>query len=77
MADIRIPRQSLTPTPAPVRPAVRAAQQAFFQAAAAGEQVGAARTAPPPQSAAPSAAKPAEADPQRPMRPGSLLDIKV
>jgi hypothetical protein len=51
---------------------VRAAQQAFFQAAA-GEPV---RPAPAAQPAQP-AAKTAETDAQRPMRPGSLLDIKV
>ena len=74
MADIRVPRQNLTPAPAaPVRPAVRAAQQAFFQAAAAGDQL---RPAPIAQPSA-QPAKAAEADPQRPMRPGSLLDIKV
>lgn len=75
MADIRVPRQNLTPvTTTPVRPAVRAAQQAFFQAAAAGEPP---RSAPAAPQAAQPAAKPAEPDPQRPMRPGSLLDIKV
>lgn len=75
MADIRVPRQNLTPVqPQPVRPAVRAAQAAFFQAAAAATAP--ARPAPAPTAAQP-AAKTAEPDPQRPMRPGSLLDIKV
>jgi hypothetical protein len=77
VADIRVPRQNLTPAPAaPVRPAVRAAQQAFFKAAA-GEPVRPAPTARAAQPSAQPAAQPADADPQRPMRPGSFLDIKV
>jgi hypothetical protein len=53
-----------------VRPqAARAAQQAFFQAAAGRE--------PAYHKAAAPTAQPTDAAPQRPMRPGSFVDIKV
>jgi hypothetical protein len=51
---------------------VRAAQAAFFQAA-----VDRSQAAPPPAAAAPAGAQAAADAPQRPLRPGSLLDIKV
>ena len=62
-------------TARPVRPDVRAAQKAFFQAA-----VTAAAPGPEPVRAAAPAARAdvrSEAEPQRYLRPGSLLDIKV
>jgi hypothetical protein len=75
MADVRPPGGPALPVPtAPVRPAVRAAQQAFFRQAMAAEPA-----APAPKAAprpAPAAQPPAP-DPARPLRPGSLLDIKV
>lgn len=86
MADLRNPLGS-PPLPAarPVAPArseaVRAAQRAFFEAAlgqpstpAAAPSVTAAPAAPPPRTAM-------RVDPQSPperiLRPGSLVDIKV
>ncbi|HTI68128.1 MAG TPA: hypothetical protein VL460_11345 [Caulobacteraceae bacterium] len=76
MADLRIPPPSVPagaqrPGAAqPVRPqAARAAQQAFFQAAAGRE--------PAYHKAAAPTAQPTDAAPQRPMRPGSFVDIKV
>jgi hypothetical protein len=79
MADLRIPRNTL---PAPVRPgadaarleAARAASRAFFQAALA-EASPAAEPAPVRAQAATAA--PRAPDPARPLRPGSIIDIKV
>lgn len=78
MADLRIPRTPQPPATvpaAPVRPSVRAAQQAFFRQAMASEQV---RPAAPQQAMQP-AAKPATDAPasERLLRPGSFVDIKV
>ena len=68
--------------PRPVRPEARAAQRAFFQAA---EPMAAARATAAPSSSMPvTATIPIERlrrdggePPQRYMRPGSLVDIKV
>ena len=65
-------------TARPVRPDVRAAQKAFFQASVTAAAPTAAR--PEPVRAAAPAARTAtqpEPEPQRYLRPGSLLDIKV
>lgn len=80
MADLRITGG----VPAPVQPqrpeGVRAAQRAFFQAALQGVQPAAptraAPTARPAATVQPQTTAPA-AEPQRYLRPGSLLDIKV
>ena len=61
-------------TPRPVRPEARAAQKAFFQAAVAPT---AAARAEPVRPAAAASRTAAEGEPQRYLRPGSLLDIKV
>jgi predicted component of type VI protein secretion system len=75
MADIRnIGGRPLVPQarPAPARTeAVRAAQRAFFQAALAAEPPPAA-----PRTAAP-VVQPVASASGRPLRPGSLVDIKV
>jgi hypothetical protein len=70
VADIRIPPLSTPPVRTPAPQAARSAQQAFFQAAMGREQT-------PPPAAAPAPKPTTEVAPQRPMRPGSLLDIKV
>lgn len=75
MADLRIPSLPVPrPSAAPANPAaseaVRAAQQAFFQTA-----LGQIQASAPAARAAPATT--AEPGPQRPLRPGSLLDIKV
>ena len=70
--------------PRPVRPETRAAQRAFFEAAVNGAPAPAAGAGPaaraepvrPVAAAARTAPDPA-AQPQRYLRPGSLLDIKV
>ena len=93
MADLRIPSGAMAPSPArPASPArseaVRAAQRAFFEAALGQAQSPSAVTAKPVQAAAPSAPTPpiartaaARLDPQTPperlLRPGSIIDIKV
>lgn len=75
MADMKIPpggsTPAIRPAGAPARSeAARLAQRAFFEAALRGEAA-----KPQPQ---PSAARPADSSQlQRPLRPGSLLDIKV
>ncbi len=90
MADLRVSAQP--PAAVPARPvpaaraeAVRAAQRAFFETALAGDT----QAASPPRAAAPTATAapvraevrvaidPAAPAPTRPLRPGSLLDIKV
>lgn len=64
-------------TARPVRPETRAAQKAFFQAVVSATAPAAARTEP-VRSVAPAArVTQGEAEPQRYLRPGSLLDIKV
>jgi hypothetical protein len=75
VADFRIPPRLPTgPLPAPgagARPEqARAAQAAFFQAARG-------LPAPAPTAEPPKPAAAAPAPPDRPLRPGSLLDIKV
>jgi len=76
MADLRVPPNALTPIPAGRPPAgaraerLREAQRAFFQAA-----LDQAPQAPQAAETKPAEAKPAE--PQRYLRPGSLVDIKV
>jgi hypothetical protein len=74
------------PGPSPASAARTAAQKAFFQAALGGEQIAAARQAPPVEPVSPAsrftpqsmqrADAPAEA-PTRILRPGSFIDIKV
>jgi hypothetical protein len=83
MADLRIPG-STPPVPrgptAPVRTdTARAAQRAFFQAALGQSQATpqASPAGPKPPVAAAPAVQQTAPDPQRPLRPGSLLDIKV
>ena len=92
MADLRIPSGVTPPSPArPAAPArsetVLAAQRAFFEAALGQAQTPAA-AARPVQAATPIAAAPPIArtaaprlDPQNPperlLRPGSIIDIKV
>ncbi len=66
--------------PRPVRPDTRAAQRAFFEAAMT--RTAASAPAAPvepvrPAAAAARTAPDASAQPQRYLRPGSLLDIKV
>jgi hypothetical protein len=78
MADMRIPA-SRTTTPVPAQSpgkaeALRAAQRAFFNAAL--DQTPAAAT-PKPQAASAAAAAPTSDAPQRYLRPGSRVDIKV
>lgn len=85
MAEIRPPASGALPQSGrPAAPARSAAQRAFFQQAlgaapvAAQAQVPALVPRPAAQGAAPVAVKTTEADaPQRYLRPGSLLDIKV
>ena len=80
MADIGNPvggaRQVVATQPVGPNEAVKAAQRAFFQAALAGADI-----APPSPSPAARTAKTGPIDlsnpPPRPLRPGSLLDIKV
>lgn len=87
MADLRIPSSlppAATPTPARTSEAVRAAQRAFFDTALTNAS---APSVARPAAAAPAAAaqaKPAvtvstegQAPPARPLRPGSLLDIRI
>jgi hypothetical protein len=90
VADIRPTSSTSLPVPAGPRPAEAArtaAQRAFFQAAVArpGAPAEVAGTAPPVR-AAPRRIEPVQvktlpadgaAPPARPLRPGSLLDIKV
>lgn len=91
MADIR-PTASPTTLPVAPRGSaradtVRAAQAAFFQAAlteapAARPAPAPVRSAPPTTTSAPASSgrvafDPAAPAPARPLRPGSLLDIKV
>jgi hypothetical protein len=73
------PNFPLVTTPRPQRPEARAAQRAFFEAVQ--QATPAVRAAPsePVRAAAPvqrPAAEPQQ-PPQRYLRPGSLLDIKV
>lgn len=92
MADLKLPASLPARTPdagvgAPRTDTVRAAQRAFFDTALAGEMAAAAPTRPSvatPRAAAPPPARevrvavdPAAPAPAKPLRPGSLLDIKV
>ncbi len=73
------PNFPLVTTPRPVRPEARAAQRAFFDAAVQAPAAAAARPQTPVRPVVPTAEtlrEQAEA-PQRYLRPGSLLDIKV
>ena len=77
MNPIRPSFHAPVPTARPVRPDVRAAQKAFFQASVVAP---AAPGRPEPvTSVAPAARSTADGEttPQRYLRPGSLLDIKV
>jgi hypothetical protein len=67
---------ALTPQPPQAQPArdVQAAQRAFFQAAVTARPPAA---APAPAQAAAPARPTAAPDPNRPLRPGSLVDIRV
>ncbi len=72
MADLRVPARLPAVQPPARTEAVRAAQRAFFQTAGAAE--------PAPAPARPEVRdlpEPGAAPPARPLRPGSLLDIKV
>ncbi len=79
MADMRIPPSRLTPTVPSQSPAraeaLKTAQRAFFQAAM--NEAPAPAAAKPAAPAAPAAAAPASEAPQRYLRPGSRVDIKV
>lgn len=84
MADMKIPRPTLPATVA--RPmsgaraeAIRSAQKAFFQAATTETQASARPEQKPAKArpAAPAVAPVTEGQPQRYLRPGSRLDIKV
>ena len=79
MNPIRPNVQLPATTARPVRPETRAAQKAFFQAALGAAAPASAATAEPIRAAAPAArSRPQpDAEPQRYLRPGSLLDIKV
>lgn len=91
MADLRIPTSLpavRASPPGPAADAVRAAQRAFFDTALANAASPAvtrpapptqaiAVAAPPPQRASLGAATQTAEPPSRPMRPGSLLDIRV
>ena len=91
MADIRSVTPPAAAPTRPLPPAraqsIVAAQKAFFDQALASEAFAAPVRAPPPAAAsgdlapAPPATRlafdPAEPTPSRPLRPGSLLDIKV
>ena len=78
MAELRIPPANFSapvraPAQAPRVDAARAASRAFFQTAVTSEAAPAQRPAAP-------AVRPAQSptiDPQRPLRPGSLVDVKV
>lgn len=83
----RLPTVTTPGASSPRAEAVRAAQRAFFETALAGEMSAASSARPTTPAAAPTAATPlrevrAVVDPEasappRPLRPGSLLDIKV
>ena len=78
MNPIRLNFPPPATTARPVRPEARAAQRAFFDAALT--RAAAAAPRPEPVRAAAAAARTTaepEAQPQRYLRPGSLLDIKV
>ena len=76
MNPIRPNLHPLVPTVRPVRPDVRAAQKAFFEAAVV--PASAARQEPVRAAAAAKRGETQpEPQPQRYLRPGSLLDIKV
>ena len=79
MNPIRPNVQLPATTARPVRPETRAAQKAFFEAAMGRAAAPAAPTAEPVRAAAATARSTAqpEPQPQRWLRPGSLLDIKV
>lgn len=87
MADLRIPAAlpAARPAAAARTDAVRAAQRAFFDTALAGGVPAPAATAAPVAPAPPVAparevrvaVDPQAPAPSRPLRPGSLLDIKV
>ena len=73
------PNVPLVTTPRPVRPEARAAQRAFFDAAIQTPAAARAPSQAPVRPVTPTAEtlrEQAEA-PQRYLRPGSLLDIKV
>jgi hypothetical protein len=73
------PNFPLVTTPRPQRPEARAAQRAFFDAVQQATPVARAATSEPVKAAAPVQRAAAETPqpPQRYLRPGSLLDIKV
>lgn len=77
MSDAIRPGRLPVPTPAPARPAAVAAQRAFFQAALNPVQAAAAQAAPSAAAPAARAETVRAVDPERPVRPGSLLDIRV
>lgn len=78
MADVRISGGIPPQLPAQRSDAARAAQRAFFQAALQGVQPTAPTPAPTAKPAAPiQTVAPTLAEPQRYLRPGSRLDIKV
>ena len=72
MAVERLPAVTTPPEVRPVR-AARTAQHAFFEAALGRVQAGASPKVTPLNEIA----EPGKAAPARPLRPGSLLDIKV
>ena len=76
MNPIRPNLQLPVTTARPVRPETRAAQKAFFQAAVTGAPAARAEPIRAPAPAARTGPQP-DPEPQRYLRPGSLVDIKV
>jgi len=81
MADLRVPStvsgSGSLPVARPRTDTAREAQRAFFRAALGQQQAEPqAQAKPPTPSAHPASTQP-EGQPQRLLRPGSLLDIKV
>jgi hypothetical protein len=80
MADMKIPRNLPAPVGRPMHgervETLRSAQKAFFEAALTSTQASPQKTDPTSPPASPPAAA-GLAEPQRYLRPGSRLDIKV
>jgi hypothetical protein len=80
LSSIRPTNQLPVAQPRPVRPETRAAQRAFFQAAVAPTTTARPAASSEPVRAAAAAARltgESTEQPQRYLRPGSLVDIKV
>ena len=76
MAEFRIPSSTIAtlhaPSPAPRVDAARAASRAFFQTVVSNDPAPSRPAAP-----APAATPTAAPDPERPLRPGSLVDVRI